>query len=207
MKNSLPDVLQMSNENLMKNIFTGLPAVVVEYNAAQSIATVLPLVDAVYSDGVVKKSQLIYNIPVQWPSGGGGIISFPIKQGDTGWVAFACRSIDEWVYGDGGSVVPASSRTLDYNDAIFIPGVFSVNTSLSPDPENVQIKFAGSSITIKPSGEVEVVAPNVTITSPSVRITGDVSVGGDVVTDAGISLNSHVHSGVQTGEAKTQGPE
>lgn len=182
MRQNLADVLQLTNEKLKRSIFTGLPAVVVEYNAAQSIATVLPLVDAVYSDGVVKKSQLIYNIPVQWPSGGGGIISFPIKQGDTGWVAFACRSIDEWVYGDGGSVVPASSRTLDYNDAIFIPGITTVNTSLNPDPENVQIKFAGSSITIKPSGEVVISASSITLDGDT-TINGNLNVSGDIEGD------------------------
>lgn len=195
MKQNLADVLQLTNEKLKRSIFTGLPAVVVEYNAAQSIATVLPLVDAVYSDGVVKKSQLIYNIPVQWPSGGGGIISFPIKQGDTGWVAFACRSIDEWVYGDGGSVVPASSRTLDYNDAIFIPGITTVNTSLNPDPDNVQIKFAGSSITIKPSGQVVISASSITLNGDT-TINGNLNVSGDVEGDgkgnfvSGVEKNS-----------------
>lgn len=195
MRQNLADVLQLTNEKLKRSIFTGLPAVVVEYNAAQSIATVLPLVDAVYSDGVVKKSQLIYNIPVQWPSGGGGIISFPIKQGDTGWVAFACRSIDEWVYGDGSSVVPASSRTLDYNDAIFIPGITTVNTSLNPDPDNVQIKFAGSSITIKPSGEVVISASSITLNGDT-TINGNLNVSGDVEGDgkgnfaSGVEKNS-----------------
>lgn len=50
------------------------------------------------------------------------------------------------------------------------------------------------------SGSAEIVAP------AGIRITGTVTVEGDVIAD-GISLKTHVHGGVLPGGAKTAGPQ
>lgn len=62
-------------------------------------------------------------------------------------------------------------------------------------------------ITVNTDGPVTVSAPSVSITAPGdVTITGDVIVNGDVVAD-GISLKTHVHSGVVPGPSLTGGPQ
>ena len=199
-KVNIPEAVRSLVLEEMAGTFTSLPVVVLAYDAGQCTVTVATLINKEYSDGAIGAPPTLYDLPVIFPSAGGGLISFPIKQGDTGLAVFCSKSIDEWVYGDGSAVTPTSKRSNSLNDGVFFPGLYTVNTHLSPDPDNVQIKFAGSTITIKTDGVVE-------IDAPTVRITGNVSVGGDVVTDAGISLNNHIHGGVQVGGAKTQGPE
>lgn len=199
-KVNIPEAVRSLVLEEIASVNTALPVVVLEYTPSQCTVTVKPLINKEYADGAIGEPPILYDLPIVFPSAGGGLISFPIKQGDTGLAIFCQRSIDDWTYGDGSTVTPRSKQTHSLSDGVFIPGLYTVNTHLSPDPDNVQIKFSGSTVTIKTDGVVE-------INASTVRITGDLSVGGDVVTDAGISLNSHVHGGVDTGGSNTQGPE
>ena len=62
-------------------------------------------------------------------------------------------------------------------------------------------------IEIKQSGEVVIVAPNkLTVTSPKVTFSGDVSVTGDADI-GGISFAGHIHGGVQAGGDTTSTPQ
>lgn len=199
-KVNVPEAVRSLVLEEIASVNTALPAVVLEYTPSQCTVTVKPLLNKEYADGAIGEAPILFDLPVIFPSAGGGLISFPIKQGDTGLAIFCQRSIDDWTYGDGSAVTPKSKQMHALNDGVFLPGLYTANTHLSPDPDNVQIKFSGSTITIKTDGVVE-------IDAPTVRITGNVSVGGDVVTDAGISLNNHIHGGVVVGGAKTLVPE
>lgn len=63
----------------------------------------------------------------------------------------------------------------------------------------------GGNVILTLGGNNFLVEGDVTITG-DVRIDGDLTVGGDVTTDAGVSLNTHVHSGVVIGGDDTGEP-
>ncbi len=68
-------------------------------------------------------------------------------------------------------------------------------------------------MTLNLDGTVELDADTtITVNSPTTNWTGDINVTGTVtattdVVGGGISLNSHTHSGVQSGGSSTGGPQ
>lgn len=187
-KVNIPEAVRSLVLEEMAGTLTSLPVVVLAYDAGQCTVTVATLINKEYSDGAIGTPPTLYDLPVIFPSAGGGLISFPIKQGDTGLAVFCSKSIDEWVYGDGSAVTPASKRSNSLNDGVFFPGLYTVNTHLSPDPDNVQIKFAGSTITIKTDGVVEINAPTVIVNGDAV-VNGNATVNGDVEVDGNIECS------------------
>lgn len=75
----------------------------------------------------------------------------------------------------------------------------------------------GASIEMKPNGNIIITSTAVTIDAPTTTLTGNLHVDGDVTTDGtivaqgnvtgdGVSLNSHVHGGVDPGSGESGPP-
>jgi len=82
--------------------------------------------------------------------------------------------------------------------------------SLAENNDDVLITYAGSKVRIKPNGDVQVQAPNILLDGDA-RVTGDLKVDGNLDIDGqtvgnGINLNTHIHSGVQSGIGTTGEP-
>lgn len=187
-KVNVPEAVRSLVLEEIASVNTALPVVVLEYVPSQCTVTVKPLLNKEYADGAIGEAPTLFDLPVIFPSAGGGLISFPIKQGDTGLAIFCQRSIDDWTYGDGSTVTPKSKQMHALNDGVFIPGLYTVNTHLSPDPDNVQIKFSGSTITIKTDGVVEIDAPTVIVNGDAI-VNGNATVNGDVEVDGNIECS------------------
>jgi len=145
---------------------------------------------------------VLLNVPVQFPAGGGFTLTFPVDAGDECIVLFNDREIDNWLL--NGDVQPAtSSRTHDLSDAIAIVGIRSNPRALagvSTSTAQLRSDDGGTYIEVAGGGLVNVVAPTkITFTTPLLEVTGD-------VTANGISLETHVHSGVQSGGSNTGEP-
>jgi len=175
---------------------TAIPAVINKYDPTKQEAEVIPLIKRKYKDGTAVDRAPITGVPVVFPAAGGGIITFPVKKGDTVLLIFSQRSIDRWVRGDGSQIDPGDNRKHDISDAIAIPGLFSFSSALQSDPDNVIIKFSGASIALTPAGAIEILAPG------GVTITGDLAVTGNIVavevTASGKALSTHTHFGSPT---------
>lgn len=156
---SLRVFLKSHLESLQTQIYTSLPAVVIDNSQYQSnnVVTVRPLIDMQFSDGGVVECPIIYDVPVVNPSAGGGLLSFPIQVDDTVLVQFSMRDISEWLEGNGESVTESTMRVHDQSDGIAIIGLYTKNSHLQPDPNDVVLKFKDNSITLKDNGDVEVV--------------------------------------------------
>lgn len=55
-------------------------------------------------------------------------------------------------------------------------------------------------------GDVTITAPKITLDAPDIYATGNIHASGDVKAGS-ISLNSHTHSGVESGNSSTGGPQ
>ena len=186
---------------LRQNVYTSIPAVVLEVDkvASQQTVTVQPLIDRVYSDDVVMEPATIYNVPLVFPSAGGGVLSFPIVVGDTVLLMYSMRSLEEWLDSFGENITPGDNRHYHKTDAIAIPGLYTKNTHLTPNTVDTELKFndlhvvleAGGDITLSnPSSSLKLKASGQVLHSSGAQITS----AGDFITAAGVSLDLHVHT-------------
>lgn len=159
---------------------------------------------------------LIPDCPVMFPGGGGFTLTFPIKEGDECLLVFANRCIDAWFEAGGDTNQQAELRMHDLSDGFAFVGVRSKPRTLDPeaDPDDVQLRSddGQTKISIKDDLKVDVVAPaEITLTAPLVKVNGNMLVTGlitsgvDVVAPGGITLLTHITSGVDDG-TETSGP-
>jgi hypothetical protein len=152
-------VLRIVSEYAKQHMNTSVPARVISVDNFGSDQTVdvLPIINDTFADGTVLELPPILDVPVQYPSAGGGLLSFPIVVGDIVLLVFSKRSIDEWMASrttDNGTFTPADKRTYSLNDAIAIPGIYTKNTNLTPNTTDVELKFKNLSIKLEASGNI-----------------------------------------------------
>lgn len=194
---------------LRESVATGMPGIIVsvaEYGDKQFV-DVKPALSRVLETGqVISNDEItIYDVPVIWPSAGGGLLSFPIKVGDTVWLSFSQRNLEDWLYSDGTQeVIPGDSRHFSMTDAVAEPGLYTALSNLKPSTENVEIKFGNHLISLRPSGELYVTNGGAEIKlNPSGTITANgatITTNGNVITANGTNLDqfyaaylAHVH--------------
>jgi hypothetical protein len=158
-------VLRIVAEYTRQHVNTSVPARVIavdNYGSDQTV-DVLPTINDVFSDGTVLELPPILDVPIQFPSAGGGLLSFPVAVGDTVLLIFSKRSLDEWMSSrttDKGTFTPADRRNYSLNDAIAIPGLYSKNTNLSPNTTDVELKFNNISFKLEKSGNASLTNGN-----------------------------------------------
>jgi len=211
---TLPDkVQQVIPQYLEDRLYTSIPARVVSVDKfqTQQVVNLQISIKRKYPDGLVTDGALLEDVPVVFPSAGGGLLSFPVAIGDTMLVCFSKRSMDEWNVGDGEDVTPRFNRQFDISDPIAVAGLYTSKSNLHPDPDHVVLKFAGSKVTLYKNGDVDVTAVgDISLNAlGSVKIiAGDgVDISSPTLTHNGVNIGSdHRHSGVQSGGSNTNVP-
>lgn len=208
----------------LQGTWTALPGVVESYNPDQQTVVVQPTIQAEVTaqDGSVSLATLplLLDCPVQFPRGGGAVITFPVAKGDECLVVFASRCIDAW-WQNGGVQPQAELRMHDLSDGFAVLGFSSVpNVAGSPSATAIEIRnLAGDTfLALDPTGQtVDITAPGGSTITADVTINGTLHVTGKITTDANveaagdvkaasISLKTHKHGGVQTGGSQTGAP-
>lgn len=168
---NLSEVIGSHINNYDSQLFTSIPAVILEVSGDPSIkyVKVQPTIKVVGTDGLVSEIAPISKVPVVFPSGGGGILSFPLKVGDTVLLVFSQSNISNWLEGDGSKVKPETSRSHNINDAIAIPCLYPFSKNLEPSKDNVELKYNKNSLSLKKNGGTKLSSDsgNVSIESSS----------------------------------------
>lgn len=190
---------------------------------------VLPLVSQIDASGKGIPPQTIYSVPYSRIQGGIAALIIDPLVGDVGWCVFCQRDISGVQTGASAPVQPGSFRMFDQSDAIYLGGI------LNKIPE-IYLELTQEGVaTLKAPQKIILEAPQVainasescTITSPVTNITGQLNTGtdgggaismngnishtgsmtstGDHVA-GGISLDNHVHSGIEPGSGNTDKP-
>lgn len=183
-----------------------------------------------------KSFPVISNVPVVVPyvQTAGLMLTLPIQVGDTGLLIVPDRGIDNFLNSDGNPTPPpfagdpsiAAPRSHALTDAIYIPGL---STKLKPitnyNAQNIELRdserksyislgpdgieltdgtcilsMKNGNFDITTTGTTTVQSANVSIDNEQSRFSGD-------VTSEGISLRTHVHSGVEVGTETTGAPQ
>ena len=203
------------------SVYTAMPAAITSVASFQTeqVISVQPLIKNESEDGVILDLPTVLDVPVMFPSGGGGIITFPLQVGDQVLLIFSMKSISEYVNATDNHAtpyVPDTGRNHDLSDAIAIPCLFGKSNNLAPDPDHVEVKFAGTSVKLKKDGDLTAdvakdlvvtvagkaditVTGDTTITSPTINLIGDVNVTGNFASSGG----SFTHEGTNVGTSHT----
>lgn len=207
---------------VVSEVNTTIPARIINYDPVSRYADVQPAIDKRTADGRVIPAPIIYGVKVRWPSckSMSAIISMPLALGDGGLLSFSQRSLEEWASGDR---VPTDPRTHDMNDAFFSPEMDDDTSAVPAEADCLLIKIGAAVFRLYPDGHGTLTLPaGYVVDSPLTTFTGDVTVEGNTQVDGnqhttgqnvsdgdtiagGISLITHVHSGVQGGNS-TSGP-
>ena len=197
------DAMDSHVDRLQDRMFTSLPATVTSYDASkQSVDVSLDVRLSDILTGGEDPAVSLTGVPVVFPSGGGGILSFPIKSGDKVLLCFTKYSIDKWK--EGGDGIAGENRQHSLSDAIAICGLFNLSSNLAPNETDVELKAFGSTVTLLASGDIQLTPAGKTIIDSDLEVTGEVTCSDCI--GGGKSLKSHTHGGVSAGGSQTSPP-
>lgn len=195
-------------KNLMKDLKVCIPAIVSSYNRSTNIVTVQPAISEQTETGEFMNSVQI-QVPMLQLSGGGFVISFPIKNGDTGWLLTCDKDIS--LFKQSKQVAnPNTNRIHSLEDSFFIPDNISGANPINDTDFVIQQIGGGTIISLSENG-VNITAEKINIIGAT-TINGDLIVNGsitasDEVTGNGKQLSTHTHGGVEVGSGSTGAPE
>lgn len=201
---SLEGLCRMLKDITLMDMEKVLPGVVQSYDRVNNRAVVKPAITGIASLGQKIPKNPLINIPVLTLQGGGIYMSFPLKQGDKGWLVACDRDISIFKQCLAESA-PNSYRKHCFNDAFFIPDkINSISLAEEDDgafvisAENGSAKFALKDGEIKITGKTTIIGDT--------EISGKLTVSDEVIGN-GIALSTHVHGGVQSGSGSSGGPQ
>ena len=199
---SQTELLESNNSELQKKIHTSLPARIVSFDSATQTATIELLITQMdYDDGMLDLPPLV-DVPVQMFSYGEFFIAAEPQVGDEGMAYFSERCIDGW-WESGEKSIPMDVRFHDLSDAHFVGGTKSKPNALTIIPNALSIGGKSAYIRIKSDGTIEIKGDlNI---SGNITTTGTIQAVGNI-TGMGVSLATHTHMGVQSGNSSTLPP-
>lgn len=122
------------------------PAIVKSYDREKNIVTVAPAVmEATATGEFIQRSEI--DVPVFSPCGGGFVMNFPLKEGDTGWLL--CNDRDISLFKQQRTVInPNTYRIHSLEDSFFIPDRVNKFEVDNDDKENLVIQSLDKSVKI-----------------------------------------------------------
>lgn len=110
------------------SVRAGGPARVIAFNAATTTCDCQPLVQRTLEDGSTVSDPPLKDVPIIYPGTRSARLRFPLADGDTVWLAFADRSIDEWALSmlapegqNPTEIQPDDARQHNISDALAFP--------------------------------------------------------------------------------------
>lgn len=179
----------------LSRVFTALPGIVQNVNAAKMTVDVKVAITGLFTDPDGQKSDLdsamCTDVPLVFPGGGGAFLEFPVATNDEVLLVFSCRSMDNW-FGSGNVQKQSEpGRMHNLSDAFAIAGIRSLPRAKTLDANVVRIRNDANSAYIEFSptaGTVNIHAPGgITLNGVTVDSSGDIA---NVGTLASGNINS-----------------
>lgn len=117
---TLKGTFRLAFRKLLASTDGMLPARVVAATADRKFVTVAPLIAVVATDDTVTQRAQIIQVPVFQAGGGNFVLSFPIAEGDLGWIQANDRDISAYIQ-TGAAAPPNTGRIKSFSDAVFYP--------------------------------------------------------------------------------------
>lgn len=185
------DILRNSVYAVLNNVHTALPGIVKSYDPTTNKASIQPALNKNYASGPMPM-PLLENVPILFPGGTSFNVTFPVNIGDYVLLIFIERSIDLWL-SVGGQVTPNDPRKFDLSDAVAIPGLQPFTADFTNrNNDDFNISFAGSSITIRSNGDIEIkTSAKIAIGNATIELLNTISeILGFIANPAGVNVPS-----------------
>jgi len=152
-KPSLPEGVHYVISQRLAAVNTGIPGSILKYDDKTGLAEVQVEIKQLFDDGEQVSIPPLQNVPVEQyrSNNGNSYVAIPIKKGDTGWIKFSQRTMDQWI-GSGGVKDMTSLRMFDLSDAVFFPGLYPTNKAIPEDNNSVVVRHEGTRHDLKPDG-------------------------------------------------------
>lgn len=183
---NLADTLAAVHDAISSQLRVALPGIVQSFDAQTVTCVVQPTIKGQIQqpDGSIASVNypLLLDVPVVFPRGGGGTLTFPVRAGDECVVLFADRCIDFW-FQNGGVQEAVDPRQHDLSDAFAFIGPQSQARKISHiHPDAVQLRSDDGSayVELHPhTGAVKIVAPGgLEFVTPEARFSAKVTITG-----------------------------
>lgn len=178
---SLAGTLQFAYNKLLQQTDGMLPAQVVSYDRATNRASVQLLISLITTSGALVPRAQLASVPVLILGGGGFSLSFPLQEGDLGWVIANDRDISLFLQ-EYTQSQPNSFRIKQFSDGMFIPDVMKSWNSNSGNESDFIIQNETGTISISMTAtSIDIKAPvSVTITTPVLAVVGNITATGTI---------------------------
>ena len=179
-ENTLDGLNNVLIDKISMGIQCVIPAIVQSYDKTTNRAIVKPAITGVASQGQKIPKEPYIDIPVLNLSGGGFVLSFPIKQGDSGWLIASDRDISIFKQ-SLEETAPNTFRKHRFEDGFFIPDKIN-NTPTKGSSLIIQNSTGTVSIELTETG---VNITGLTDVTGNTTITGNTFVVGSLTVSTG----------------------
>lgn len=178
---SLEELLDQAIDDILTDVHTCLPAVVVNYYPETQTADVQPALKTKYDDGTISTKPIIPDVPVQFLAAGQFSFTFPLKTGDDVFVFFSERSLERWK-AETGIVDPKDSRKFHLSDAAFCVPTKGRDVSkiAGVDAGKVRLVNGKSEIELGEDGEIIVKSTDNRIFLKNTKSSVEIQADGDI---------------------------
>lgn len=198
---TLTGTLRHVFNKLTQRLDGSLPARVIAYDRDAKRASVQPQIAVLTTNNTLVTRAAIASVPVVQLSGGGFVLDFPLKSGDTGWVIACDRDISAYLK-YLAVAAPATVRIKNFADGYFLPSALLNYTIAEEDADNLVLQTYDGTVKISlGANKIKVAAPTVEvdatttaiITAPQVTINAsgslDLNVSGFSFTGSAARIN------------------
>jgi hypothetical protein len=123
---SLAEIIRLAMGKLERTLRVGLPGKIEKFDPVTQLADVKPLLKEIAFDEegneLIEALPVVTNVPVFFAGGSGFASTFPIAVGDTCWLGFSDRSLDQWI-SRGNDTDPIDLRRHELSDAVCWVGI------------------------------------------------------------------------------------
>lgn len=173
LRNGEIEFYQVLMDRIFNQLRVSIPGIIQEFDPITQTATVqVAIREHVRQENLEyawTEIPLLLDVPVQFPRGGGYVLTFPIKKGDECLVVFSDMCIDAW-WANGGVQNQIEKRRHDLSDAVAIPGIWSQPRRYEKySTKHVELRNDERSMFIRITDQSE---DAIDIVAPKVRING-----------------------------------
>lgn len=173
---------------IIQNLSNRLPASIMSYDrTGTNRALIQILIPMITTNGSIVSRGQIANVPVQIDGGGGVFISFPLQNGDLGWVEANDRDISLFLQTYKESA-PNTFRKWTFSDAKFTPDVmkgYTINT-VDEDAALISTLDGATRIAISATGIVVTSSLPIVYRTPLLAVDGNIIASGSITPDTPI---------------------
>lgn len=180
-------------ESTVLDVHTSMPGIIQSFDADKQTAVVKPATQKFFrGKGFVEIRQLV-DVPVQFPRGGGFVLTFPVAAGDECLLVFSERSIDHW-FETGRVSPPSDTRTHSLSDGFAVVGVSSlphVVTDFNASAVELRSLNGAAKVQIASGGAISIKSPGAIDIQGSGAVSINTPPGTPFMTN-GVILGSHI---------------